>query len=59
MNLDHDILNRVVDAWERLPPGYYKMTDPPLELWLRKEMQPAIDEARRHLKRLRPDGSTP
>ena len=43
-----ELLRHVVKAWESLPEGNYSPRM--IEMWLRSEMKPAIDEIRQYLK---------
>jgi hypothetical protein len=50
---DKQMLNKLIDAWESLPGGqYYHPED--VEIWLIEDMAPAINAARKHLKRKKP-----
>lgn len=55
---DENMINQIIDAWEVLYGGRAR-TVKEVERWLIEHMGPAIDDARRHVGRLRPDGTKP
>jgi hypothetical protein len=52
------LLHNIIDKWEILAGGKAHKPEE-VERWLRHEMAPAINWARRHLGRPRPDGTLP
>lgn len=55
---DREVIENIIEAWEKLRGGR-QVGVRDVEAWLAKTMAPAIDNARRHTGRLRPDGSKP
>ena len=57
---DKRIINNLIDAWEALPGGRYegRWGAEKLNQWLSENMAPAVREARNHVGRKPPLGST-
>jgi hypothetical protein len=54
MSTDRQIVNDLIDAWEALPGGQ-NYSPACIAAWLKDDMSPAINRARRAIGRKRPD----